>query len=50
MNQWGARRVKIEVLEKGSYEKSLEVLRPRQRSWYAKEMVRNIQKQIETTY
>jgi hypothetical protein len=42
--------VKIEVLEKGSYQKSLEVLRPRQRSWYAKEMVRNIQKQIETTY
>jgi 3D (Asp-Asp-Asp) domain-containing protein len=50
MNQWGARRVKIEVLEKGSYEKSLEVLRPRQRSWYAKEMVKNIQKQMETTY
>ena len=50
MDQWGARRVKIEVLEKGSYKKSLEVLRPRQRSWYAKEMVKNIQKQIDATY
>ena len=50
MNQWGAREVKIEVLEKGSYEKSLEVLKPRQRSWYARRMVKNIQKQIETTY
>jgi 3D (Asp-Asp-Asp) domain-containing protein len=50
MNQWGARRVKIEILEKGSYEKSLEVRRPRQQSWYAKQMVKNIRKQIETTY
>lgn len=50
MNEWGARRVKIEVLEKGSYEKSLEVLKPRQQSWYARQMVKNIQKQIETTY
>lgn len=50
MNQWGARRVKIEVLEEGSYEKSLEVLKPRQGNWYAKQMVKNIQKQIQTTY
>jgi 3D (Asp-Asp-Asp) domain-containing protein len=50
MNQWGARRVRIEVLEKGSYEKSLEVLKPRQGNWYAKQMVKNIQKQIQTTY
>lgn len=50
MNQWGAREVKIEVLEKGSYEKSLEVLKPRQRSWYARQMVKNIQKQIQTAY
>jgi 3D (Asp-Asp-Asp) domain-containing protein len=50
MNEWGARRVKIEVLEKGSYEKSLEILKPRQQSWYARQMVKNIQKQIETTY
>jgi 3D (Asp-Asp-Asp) domain-containing protein len=50
MNEWGARRVKIEVLEKGSYEKSLEVLKPRQQSWYARQMVKNIRKQIEATY
>jgi 3D (Asp-Asp-Asp) domain-containing protein len=50
MNQWGARRVKIEVLEKGSYENSLAVLKPRQRYWYTRQMVKNIQKQIENTY
>ena len=50
MNEWGARRGKIEVLEKGSYEKSLEVLKPRQQSWYARQMVKNIQKQIGTTF
>jgi 3D (Asp-Asp-Asp) domain-containing protein len=50
MNQWGARRVKIEVLEEGSLEKSLEVLKPRQGSWYTRQMVKNIQKQIDTTY
>jgi 3D (Asp-Asp-Asp) domain-containing protein len=50
MDQWGARRVTIEVLEKGSYQKSLEVLKPRQRNWCARQMVKNIQKQIDPTY
>jgi 3D (Asp-Asp-Asp) domain-containing protein len=50
MNQWGARKVKIEVLEQGSYEKSLEVLKPRQRNWCARQMVKNLQKQIDATY
>ena len=50
MDQWGARRVTIEVLEFGSYQKSLEVLKPRQANWCAKQMVKNIQKQIDTTY
>jgi 3D (Asp-Asp-Asp) domain-containing protein len=50
MDQWGARRVTIEVLELGSYQKSLEVLKPRQRNWCARQMVKNIQKQIDTTY
>jgi 3D (Asp-Asp-Asp) domain-containing protein len=50
MDQWGVRRVTIEVLEKGSYQKSLEVLIPRQRSWCARQMVRNIQKQIDPSY
>ena len=50
MDLWGARRVTIEVLEFGSYQKSLEVLKPRQRNWCARQMVKNLQKQIETTY
>ena len=50
MDQWGARRVTIEVLEFGSYQKSLEVLKPRQGNWCARQMVKNIQKQIDTTY
>jgi 3D (Asp-Asp-Asp) domain-containing protein len=50
MNQWGARRVTIEVLEQGSYEKSLEVLKERQHNRGVRQMVKNIQKQIETTY
>jgi 3D (Asp-Asp-Asp) domain-containing protein len=50
MDQWGARRVTIEVLEFGSYQKSLEVLKPRQCNWCARQMVKNIQKQLDTTY
>ncbi len=50
MNQWGARKVRIEVLEKGSYEKSLQMLKPRQGNWYARQMVKNIQTQIGTAY
>ena len=50
MNQWGARKVTIEVLENGSFEKSLQVLKPRQRSWYVRQMVKNIQNQIGTDY
>ena len=50
MNQWGARRVTIEVLEEGSYEKSLELLESRQRSWCCRQMAKNIQKQIGTSY
>jgi 3D (Asp-Asp-Asp) domain-containing protein len=50
MNQWGARRVTIEVLEEGSYEKSLELLESRQRNWGCRQMAKNIQKQIGTKY
>jgi 3D (Asp-Asp-Asp) domain-containing protein len=50
MNQWGARRVTIEVLEEGSYEKSLELLESRQRNWCCRQMAKNIRKQIGTTY
>ena len=50
MDQWGSKRVTIEVFEKGSYEKSLEVLEPRQRSRYVKQMVQNIRKQNEVRF
>ncbi len=50
MNQWGARRVTIEVLEEGSYLKSLELLESRQRNWCCRQMAKNIQKQMGNTY
>ena len=40
----------IALLEQGSYEKNLEVLEPRERYWYARQMVKKIQKQIQTSY
>ena len=50
MNHWGARKVTIEVLEKGSYAKSLEVLRRRQGVRCVRQMVLNIEKKAETKF
>jgi hypothetical protein len=50
MNRWGVRRVTIEVLAEGSYEKSLEVLKPRQGDRSIRRMVLNIQKQKEMRF
>ena len=50
MNQWGAKRVTIEVFEKGSYEKSLQVLEPRQANRCCRQMVQNIRKQNQTNF
>jgi 3D (Asp-Asp-Asp) domain-containing protein len=50
MNQWGAKRVTIEVLEMGSFERSLAVLEPRQRNRCVRQMVQNIRKQDETRF
>jgi 3D (Asp-Asp-Asp) domain-containing protein len=50
MDQWGSKRVTIEVFENGSYERSLEVLEPRQGSRYVRQMVQNIRKQNETRF
>jgi 3D (Asp-Asp-Asp) domain-containing protein len=47
MNRWGSRKVTIEVLEEGSFEKSLELLKPRQINRHVRQMVKNIQKQID---
>ena len=50
MDQWGSKRVTIEVFEKGSYDRSLEVLQTRQGSRYVRQMVQNIRKQNETRF
>ena len=50
MDQWGSKRVTIEVFEKGSYQKSLEVLEPRQGNRFVRQMVQNIRKQNETRF
>ena len=39
MNAWGVREVDIEILELGSYEKSLEVLKPRRKCSHVRKMV-----------
>jgi 3D (Asp-Asp-Asp) domain-containing protein len=50
MNQWGARRVTIEVLEEGSYIISLKVLKSRQHVRCVRQMVSNIEKKIGKTF
>jgi 3D (Asp-Asp-Asp) domain-containing protein len=50
MNQWGTRRVTIEVLEPGSYEISLKVLRSRQKVRCVRQMVENIEKKVEDKF
>ena len=50
MNQWGVRRVTIQVVEKGSYAESLQVLESRRSNSCCRQMARNIQKQIANTY
>jgi 3D (Asp-Asp-Asp) domain-containing protein len=46
MRRWGARDVAIEILQEGSYEKSLEVLEPRKRNPHVKQMVLKLQKKL----
>jgi 3D (Asp-Asp-Asp) domain-containing protein len=50
MNQWGTRRVTIEVLEQGSYVISLKVLKSRQRVRCVRQMVENIEKKVENRF
>jgi len=47
MNQWGTRRVTIEVLEQGSYIISLKVLKTRRGVRCVRRMVEAIQKKVE---
>ena len=46
MVNWGSRRVTIELLEVGSYQQSLKILKPRSRIAYVWRMVQNLESQI----
>jgi 3D (Asp-Asp-Asp) domain-containing protein len=46
MVNWGSRRVTIELLEAGSYQQSLKILKPRSRIAYVRRMVQNLESQI----
>lgn len=47
MRQWGTRRVDIEILEWGSYDRSLKTLEPRKRSRYVRRMIEGLRKQTK---
>ena len=46
MVNWGSRQVTIELLEVGSYQQSLKILKPRSRIAYVRRMVQNLESQI----
>jgi 3D (Asp-Asp-Asp) domain-containing protein len=46
MASWGSRKVTIELLEVGSYEKSLKILKPRSRITFVRHMVRDLETEI----
>jgi len=46
MNRWGVRYVRIQVVEPGSYDRSLDILRPRKRLPYVRRMVNDLQKKL----
>ena len=46
MVNWGCRRVTVELLEVGSYQQSLKILKPRTRIAYVRRMVQNLESQI----
>jgi 3D (Asp-Asp-Asp) domain-containing protein len=50
MNQWGTRKVTIEVLEYGSYVISLKVLKSRRSVHCVRQMVENIEKRAENQF
>jgi 3D (Asp-Asp-Asp) domain-containing protein len=43
MNAWGVRQVDVEIIEMGSFEKSLAVLKPRQKSSHVRKMVASLE-------
>jgi 3D (Asp-Asp-Asp) domain-containing protein len=46
MNQWGSRKVNIQVLKWGSFRKSLSIMQPRQNNGYIRRMVQRIRRSI----
>jgi hypothetical protein len=47
MQNWGVRHVNIEIIKMGCFDKSLSVLRPRQRSRHVRAMVAALRKRHE---
>ena len=48
MNHWGVRKVTIEIIEPGSYERSLALLKPRKNVPYVRRMVKVLQQKAST--
>ncbi|MBL9116521.1 MAG: 3D domain-containing protein [Verrucomicrobiaceae bacterium] len=46
MNQWGSRKVNIQVLKWGSFRKSLSIMQPRQDNNHIRRMVQRIRRSI----
>ena len=46
MRRWGTRSVTIQLIELGSYEQSLKILKPRCRAAYVRRMVQNLEQKI----
>jgi 3D (Asp-Asp-Asp) domain-containing protein len=46
MRHWGVRRVTIDIIEPGSYEKSLALLKPRKRVPYIRRMVKVLEQKV----
>ena len=44
MNQWGVRHVRVRILEWGSFERSLEIMKPRTRHSAVRKMAEKIQR------
>jgi 3D (Asp-Asp-Asp) domain-containing protein len=46
MRHWGVRKVTIDIIEPGSYEKSLALLKPRRRVPYIRRMVKVLEQKV----
>jgi 3D (Asp-Asp-Asp) domain-containing protein len=46
MRHWGVRKVTIDIIERGSYERSLALLKPRKRVPYVRRMVKVLEQKV----